>query len=95
MAHPELLRDVFIHCIQDTLHWDLKYQNYHSCKKPLLNDRQKQKRKEFACVYKDWDLEQWRKVLWTDEATFQVTGKQVTRVYRRLGMDPNDPRYTC
>ena len=39
-------------------------------------------------------METWRKVLWSDEATFTVTGCGHHRVYRRPDSDPLDPRYT-
>ena len=34
------------------------------------------------------------KVLWSDEATFDVTCNRRGRIYRRPGSDPLDPRYT-
>ncbi|XP_063857715.1 uncharacterized protein LOC135099170 isoform X3 [Scylla paramamosain] len=44
---------------------------------------------------KDWTIEQWRGVLWSDESRFIVTASSQGRVYRRPGSDPLDPRYTA
>ena len=54
---------------------------------------QKGKRIKFARKYGQWDDDDWLSVLWSDEATFNVTCNRNARVYRRRGSDPLDPRY--
>jgi transposase len=57
-----------------TLRRELHRQGIHcrvARKKPFLTARHIAKRLEFARKYKDWTVEQWRKVLWTDEASFE------------------------
>ena len=54
--------------------------------KPLLNKRHKLARKAWATKYREWTVEQWRKVLFSDESPFtlfQSEGK--TYVRRRVG----------
>lgn len=52
------------------------------------------KRIAFAKKYKEWDLNTWRSVLWSDDATFTVTGSSWGRVYRQPNTDPHQPQYT-
>ena len=93
--NPLLLRDVSIRCVQETLKRDLKFKSYRARKKPLITEKQKAKRKLFCKNHKDWDTEKWRSVLWSDESTFCVSGSaSSSRVYRRSGSNPNDPRFT-
>lgn len=40
--------------------------------KPLLTEKQKATRLEFALAYINWTQEQWDRVLWTDEASIKV-----------------------
>ena len=92
--YPDLLGHVSTRCVQKTLYRDLKYRSYRSRKKPLINEKQRKKRLAFYNQYKDWTLDQWRKVMWTDESTFAVGVKAPSRVYRKKGADPCDPKYT-
>lgn len=54
----------------------------------LLTKKQKQKGVIFCKKYLNWDLKRWEHVLWTDEATFTVTGSQGGKVWMRPGTDP-------
>ena len=60
----------------------------------MLTARNLQKRRDFYNIYKDWTLEQWRTVLWSDEAIFYCSGTSSNRVYRCPGSDPYDPKFT-
>ncbi|KAG7175977.1 Transposable element Tc1 transposase-like 15 [Homarus americanus] len=60
----------------------LGYKSFRARRKPLLTKRQKENRVKFCKKYEVWDLETWRSVLWSDEATFSVTGSSGGRVYR-------------
>lgn len=52
-------------------------------KKPYLSAVHTKKRLAFAKKYKAWLREQWRKVLWTDEASFEIgKNSRVIRVWR-------------
>lgn len=56
-------------------------------RKPFLSKNHIAGRLHFAKKYKDWTVEQWRKVIWTDEASFEV-GKNVRR--RRIWRKPQE-----
>ena len=82
--------------MQRRLHVDLEFRRRVAKKKPLITARQKKKRLKYAKVKIKWTKEKWRRVLFSDEAMFRVTGNRATHVYRRPGPgDPNDPKYTC
>lgn len=55
-------------------------------KKPLLRPQNKVKRLAWAKMHRKWSINQWNKVLWTDESKFQLFGSN-RRVFvrRRVG----------
>ncbi len=54
--------------------------------KPLLNQRQHQKRLTWAVEKKNWTVAQWSKVLFSDESKFCISfGNQGPRVWRKSG----------
>lgn len=52
-------------------------------KKPLLRPVNKLKRLEFALKHKDWTIEQWKNVFWTDESKFELFGNKRRQYVRR------------
>lgn len=63
-----------------------------SVKKPLLRSQNKVKRLLFAQKHKDWTLEQWKSVLWTDESKFEIFGTKRRQYVRRETGERFDPR---
>ncbi len=62
------------------------------CVKPLLNNRQHQKRLAWAKDKKDWTAAEWSKVMFSDESTFSISfGNQGPRVWRKRG-EAQNPR---
>ncbi len=58
--------------------------------KPLLNQRQRQKRLTWAVEKKNWTVAQWSKVLFSDESKFCISfGNQGPRVWRMSGEAQN------
>ncbi len=58
--------------------------------KPLLNQRQRQKRLTWAVEKKNWTVAQWSKVLFSDESKFSISfGIQGPRVWRKSGEAQN------
>ncbi len=56
------------------------------CVKPLLNNRQHQKRLAWAKDKKDWTAAEWSKVMFSDESKFSISfGNQGSRVWRKRG----------
>ena len=58
-----------------------------AARKPLLRAVNKKKRLEWAKMHKNWGLEDWKKVLWTDESRFELFGTRRRVHVRRL---PNE-----
>jgi transposase len=52
-------------------------------KKPLLNKKQKKGRLIWAKDHRHWTVEQWRKVLWSDESPFTLFPRSGHRYVRR------------
>jgi len=58
-----------------TIRKALASQGVYSCvaaKKPFLTDVHRQRRLEFAKKYKSYTIEDWKKVIWTDESSFEI-----------------------
>lgn len=56
-----------------TVQRELKGLGLNSCvalRKPLISEANWKKRLQFARELKDWTLEQWKKVMWSDESRF-------------------------
>ena len=51
--------------------------------KPLLRKGNKEKRLKFAREHKEWQKNQWDKVLFTDESKFQIFGTNRSQYFRR------------
>jgi len=43
-------------------------------KKPYLNAKQRQKRLQWATEHLDWKLEDWEKIIWSDETRISIFG---------------------
>lgn len=50
----------------------LKLRPYKIRKVPKLTEKQKEARVEFAKAHKDWSVEDWKNVLWTDESPYEI-----------------------
>ncbi len=62
------------------------------CVKPLLNNRQREKRLAWAKDKKDWTAAEWSKVMFSDESQFCISfGNQGPRVWRKRG-EAQNPR---
>ncbi len=62
------------------------------CVKPLLNNRQRQKRLAWAKDKKDWTAAEWSKVMFSDESKFCISfWNQGPRVWRKRG-EAQNPR---
>ena len=48
------------------------YRRYIARKKPYLSAKNIKERLEWAKLYKDWTIEQWKKVVWSDETMLQI-----------------------
>ena len=56
-------------------------------RKPFLSAKHKQGRLEWALRYKDWTVEDWKKVIWSDEAIIRIGhDSRRRRIIRPIGM---------
>ena len=92
--NPECLGNVSIRTIQHRLQKDLSLPSRRPAPKPLLTQKMKAKRLDFAKRYVDWTTEQWSKVMFSDESRFVTFSNRRRSVRRPLGSDRNDPRFT-
>ena len=71
--------DVSRWCVRNALH-ESGFYNRVAQKKPFLTDAHKPKRLGFAFAHRKWTSEEWEKVIWIDESTFEVrkTLRQIT-----------------
>lgn len=61
---------------------EFNLKSHHAAKKPLLKPFQLKKRLQFCKTYAHWTEQQWKKVMFSDECTFQQFGLGSLRVRR-------------
>ncbi|KAG1461961.1 hypothetical protein G6F56_005615 [Rhizopus delemar] len=63
---------------------NLCYSKRTAARKPFIKEKHRKDRFRFAREHKDWTLDQWRKVIWTDESSIEI-GKDVgaRKVWRK------------
>lgn len=93
-SHPNLLQGVSERTIQHRLQKELCLPTYKPADKPLLTQPMVKKRLAFARKYKDWTVEQWKKVLFSDESTFKCKRPRPRRIRRPKNSDRYAPQYT-
>jgi len=62
------------------------------CKKPALTDKQKKERLAWARNHSTWTIEDWRKVVWSDETKFTLAnseGKEYVWVKKQKALKEN------
>ncbi len=89
-----ILKDVSVRTVQRCLLRDLNLHSRTAARKPLLTPRHKFDRLAFAKAHKYWPLDKIRRILWSDESMFRVSGTTFGKVRRPLGVDRYDPQYT-
>ena len=61
-------------------------------RKPLLRKGNKTKRLKYVREHNNWNFDQWKKVLWSDESKFEIFGsKRRQYVRRRSGEELQEP----
>jgi transposase len=77
-----------------TVYRILKSKGYSSVKrtvKPGLKDEDKKKRLAWCWAHRNWTLEDWKRVIWTDETSVQLSGLRGKRRIWRLPSEAFDP----
>ncbi|XP_068235511.1 uncharacterized protein [Palaemon carinicauda] len=89
--NPRLLGHVSLRTVQQRIQNDLLLRSYKARKKPLLTDCHKSRRLQFAKKFIVWDIEEWKKVVWTDEPRFLLRGVVLNVYIVRLGRTLTSP----
>ena len=53
-----------------------RFRPYKTTKKPSLTEAMKEARYQFALRYKDWTVEDWKKVIWSDETSVVLNSRR-------------------
>jgi hypothetical protein len=56
--------------------------SYWKLLKPFINEFQRKRRVDWCLESRDWNIEQWRKIIWSDESPFTLRYNRRTRVWR-------------
>lgn len=88
------LRSVSTETVCRVLRRDLNLWARKVQRKPLMTKSHLQKRKEFCMQTKDWSVEDWSRVMWSDESNFYLFDQSRWRVRRSRHSDPHDHRFT-
>jgi transposase len=62
-------------------------------KKPFLSARHRKARYEWALAHKDWTLDDWKRVIFSDETKINVWGSDGCRYYWKRPGDPIQPHH--
>ncbi len=88
------LQHLKIRQIQKLCQKDLALPCRKMANKPLLTEAMKEKRLAFANQYGHWTVDQWKKVMFSDESHFELKTFRRGMCRRPAGSDRFDPRYT-
>lgn len=69
------------------------YQSRRAIFKPILNRRKILRRKEFAKKYERWTVQNWNKIIFSDEKIFRVRPGAKVRYWVRKGANRYLPKY--
>jgi hypothetical protein len=89
------LENIAIRTIQDACVKKLAMRSRKMAKKPLLTERMMLQRLEFANQYQHWGVEDWKRVMFSDESHFELQfGTKVDRCRRPKGSDRFSTKFT-
>jgi hypothetical protein len=89
------LADVSVCTIQKICHNKMQLPSRKMANKPLINERMKINRLVFTRQHAHWGVEEWKKVMLSDESHFELRfGKQSFCCRRARGTDRFDPKFT-
>lgn len=79
MTYGELGHYLGLVCSNRTIARTLNNSGFRRCvavSKPFLSEAHKAKRLRWALEHQDWDIEDWYRVIWTDESAMRIGGPQ-------------------
>jgi transposase-like protein len=90
-----MLDSVSVRTIQHRLQKDMHMPARKPVRKPFVTPKMRKSRLEFCRKHKDWTVEQWKSVLFSDESTFKQFDCLPQVVRRPPGSSPLDPKFTA
>ncbi|XP_076048050.1 uncharacterized protein LOC143029244 [Oratosquilla oratoria] len=91
---PKALRLVKRVTIQENIQKRLNHSKVKARVKPFVTTKQSRRRVQFGKDHEDWNLGQWLKVLWNDEASFCISESKGPKVWKSPTASACDPRLT-
>lgn len=76
------LHDLSADTIERRIHEQLGFSSCFKIKKNFISEANRVKRLEWAEAHKDWTIEQWRRIIWSDESPFVLRYSGRVRVWR-------------
>jgi transposase len=86
--------EISVRRIQEILKDKLKLPSRAAAKKPMLTKAMVKKRLSFCKKYRHWTVDQWRKVMFSDESTFRIVNARGAKVRRPKTVSRYKHRYT-
>ena len=88
------LQNVSVRTIQRWCQVRLELPARKPAKKPKITEAMKEKRLRFAMKYRDWSVEQWKNVMWSDESNFEVMrDKKMKTIRKPKGSNRHEEKY--
>ena len=81
--HPDHLGNDSVRCIQNSLQKDRNIPSQRAASKPLLTPHQRNRCLQFALRYLHGSVNDWKKVMLSDESTFQCISSNEYRTFGR------------
>ena len=101
ITSAQIKRNLAVQCsnvttrtIRNRLCKEFKMPARKAVKKPIITSAMRKKRLQFCEKYKNYTIEQWKKVMFSDESSFQINNCPNQTVRRPVGSSPVNPRYT-
>jgi hypothetical protein len=88
------LANTSIRQIQDICLKRLNLPSRKMASKPVLTDKMREKRLAFAHQYGHWTVDDWKKVMFSDESHFELQFSRQVRCRRPQGSDRFSPHFT-
>ena len=87
------LQEVHVSSVKRVLN-DIGYQARKPRRMPMMTKAHLRKRLQFCHRTKDWTVQQWSEVMWSDESIFLLFQSPNSFVRRPPNSDPTDPKFT-
>ncbi len=75
-------QDVTLATISTALKRSGLVRNGFQSRKPFVNEKNRKKRLKWCRIHKNWTLEQWKQVIWSDESPFVFRYQRRSRVWK-------------